>query len=99
MIAVHVTCKDISEAKSIAKHLLSKKLVVCANMIPMQSMYLWKKQIQESAEVLLILKTKESNIKAIETEVKKLHSYDVPYIGIFQEKTTAAIEKWLNEEL
>ena len=99
MLTVYVTCKNSAESKKIAQLLLNKKLIVCANMLPVQSMFLWKKKIQDSDEILLLLKTKERNFSAIQKEITKVHSSIVPFIGGFQEKTTAAIERWLNEEL
>ncbi|HLD33974.1 MAG TPA: divalent cation tolerance protein CutA [Candidatus Nanoarchaeia archaeon] len=99
MLTVYCTCKDTNEAQKIARLLLDKKLIVCANMLPINSMFLWEKKICETTETLLLLKTKESNFKKIQTEITKIHSYNVPFIGAFPEQTTPDIERWLKEEL
>ncbi len=84
MIIVIVTCKNKKEATKIAKHLLEKKLVGCAKVLPpTHSMYLWPPKsgkVAEADEVMLITKTLESKWEEIEKEVLALHSYENPEI-------------------
>ena len=77
---VYVTAKDEEEAGKIAIHLLEKRLIACANMFPIKSLYWWKGKIERDDEVALIMKTQKRNTKNIISEVKALHSYDVPCI-------------------
>ena len=83
MISVYITCKDMDEAKKIAKHLLDSKLIACANMFPVESMYNWEGKLNEESEVAMLCKALKHNFKKIESEVKKMHSYDVPCIVAF----------------
>ncbi len=80
MILVYVTCKDVEEAKNISRILLEKRLVVCANFFPINSMYSWKGSVNNDNEFVLILKTIDKNFKKIEKEIKKVHSYECPCI-------------------
>jgi len=80
MILVYITCKDAEEAKKISQTLLEKKLIACANFFPINSMYLWKGNINNDSEFVLILKTVDKNFRKIEKEVKKYHSYECPCI-------------------
>lgn len=100
MIFVYVTCKDKIEAKKIAKEILKKKLAICANIFPIESLYWWDKKITQDKEVALILKTQEKYYKEIEKEIKKLHSYKIPFIGAIKiEKVNKEYLKWLTKEL
>ncbi len=82
-LLVYVTTKDEKEAKGIANNLLSKRLIACANMFPIKSLYWWKGAIESDEEVAMIMKTQEVYKESIISEVKALHSYDVPCIEFF----------------
>lgn len=80
MILIYITCKDNEEAKKISRHLLTKKLVACTNMHPIESMYPWEGKIQEDKEVVMIAKTMDRNYEKVKAEILKIHSYDVPCV-------------------
>ena len=77
---VYVTAKDEEEAKKIANHLLEKRLIACANMFPIKSLYRWKGVIESADEVAMILKTQKKHVERIILEVKAVHSYEVPCV-------------------
>lgn len=80
MTLIYITCKDKAESKKIAKHLLEKKLIACANFFPINSMYWWEGKIQDDKEFLLLAKTTKKNCSKVRKEVEGIHSYDVPCI-------------------
>lgn len=80
-IAVYITAKDRKEAEKIAGALLRKKLIACANITGIKSMYWWEGRIEKHGEFLLIGKTKKSLYRKILSEVKKHHSYSVPCVN------------------
>jgi periplasmic divalent cation tolerance protein len=80
MIIVYIACKDKEEAKKISKHLLEKRLIACANIFPIDSMFWWQGKIEEAEEHVIIAKTIKSHFEMISDVVKDLHSYDVPLI-------------------
>ena len=45
LIFVYITNPTGTEAKRIARHLIKKKLIVCANIFPIESIYPWKGKI------------------------------------------------------
>jgi periplasmic divalent cation tolerance protein len=77
---VLVTCGNLIEARRIAGKVVRKRLAACATIIlgPVQSIYRWKKSVETSREQLVIIKTIEKRLPALEAEIKRLHSYDVP---------------------
>lgn len=76
---VYITTSSLEEAKFIGRTLIKERLVACANIFPITSIYHWD-GLKESEEVVLLVKTTTENVKKIEQRVKELHSYDVPCI-------------------
>ena len=93
MILVYITCDSVEQAKNIAKILMNKKLCACANIFPdMQPLFFWPPKsgkIDESKEVVLIAKTIESKYQALEDEVHKIHTYEVPCVFAIPVKQVA----------
>jgi periplasmic divalent cation tolerance protein len=77
---VLVTCSTILEARRIGSQVVRKRLAACANIVlgPVQSIYRWKGKVELGREVLMLLKTTSKKLDELESEVKRLHSYDLP---------------------
>jgi periplasmic divalent cation tolerance protein len=76
---VLVTAPDLKAARTLAKAALQAKLIACANLIPkIESHYWWQGKIESGAEVLLVLKTQQSKLAALEKLVLAKHPYDTP---------------------
>lgn len=98
MILVYVTCKDKKEAIKIARVLLQKKMIACANLFPMISISNWTKKIKDVKEYILILKTSK-NFNVIKREVGKIHSYKAPCILKIKVKANDKYDKWVRNEV
>ena len=80
-ILVIVSAPDILLAKSIAKYLVAEKLCACVNILPKcVSIYEWENEIEETEEVILLIKTLNSKFDQVANVVKQLHTYEVPEI-------------------
>ena len=99
MILVYITCKDRKEAKKISEHLLKKRLIACANIFPVESMYWWKGKIVNEKEIVLICKSKENKFSGIKKAIKKIHSYEIPCIERIRTTADLDYEKWVKKEL
>lgn len=66
------------EARGIAQALVMQHLAACVNIMPVESMYLWKGKLCEDREHLLIIKTVTSNADSVMHEIRNLHSYELP---------------------
>jgi periplasmic divalent cation tolerance protein len=77
---VLVTCGSLTEARRIARRVVSARLAACVNIIlsPAESFYTWKGSLEKTREYLLVIKTASKRLAALEKEVQRLHSYDVP---------------------
>lgn len=80
-IVVLVTCSSKEEAEKIGNSLVEKKLAACVNVVPeIKSIFYWKGKISREKEILLIAKSRMELFDSIKSEIKKLHSYEVPEI-------------------
>ncbi len=104
MILIYVTCRDTKEAEKIGRHLMSKKLCACVNIVPdTHSLAFWPArtgEIEESNEAVLLVKTVEEKYGEIEKEVVKIHSYELPCIfSIKVDSVYKKYEDWLKGEI
>jgi periplasmic divalent cation tolerance protein len=98
---VLTTASSRDEAKRIAKALVEERLAACVNLVGgVESIYRWQGEVEEAAEVLLLIKTNVEKIEALETVIRRLHSYEVPEFLIFEVNGgSAAYLKWLDDSL
>ena len=95
-----LTCANEIEADKIAEVLLQKKLVVCAKKTPVTSSFLWKEKVNKSNEILLIIESVEEFFNKVETEVRKIHSYELFVLeSIPLGKTSKGVVNWMTENL
>lgn len=95
------TAGSLDEAERIARTLVEQRLAACVNLIPqIKSVYRWQGEIEESAEVLLMIKTTASRLDALESTLHKLHSYAVPEFLVFDVASgSAAYLNWMLESV
>jgi len=80
-IQVFMTAEKKEEAENIARAMVEKRLVACAQVLgPIRSTYRWEDQIETSDEWLCIMKTQKDLFEKLEEGIRELHSYDVPEI-------------------
>ena len=98
---VFSTVADIEEARKIARALVDKQLAACVNIVgPIHSIYRWKENIEESDEILLVIKTTAEGFPRLRDELKILHSYEVPEcISVNVEDGLPEYLKWIGESV
>lgn len=80
-LLVSTTFERQDDAEELAKILLKKQLIACAQIQgPMVSLYWWKEEIAEAVEFVLTMKTFGSLFPEIEKVIEEEHPYDVPEI-------------------
>lgn len=78
---IYVTTSGPQEARSIAKTLVSERLVACANIIDgATSVYRWDGEVKEDTETLLIAKTLIARRDEAMDRLRELHSYETPCV-------------------
>ena len=80
-LLIMTACPDQEVAVQLAKSLVAEKLAACVNIIPsVLSIYRWEDAIEETREVLLLIKTTASHYPALEAAIHRLHPYQVPEV-------------------
>jgi periplasmic divalent cation tolerance protein len=97
--SIYVTVSSEAEGKEIAKKLLEQRLIACANLFPISSLYYWENKLQEDSEFAIIMKTRSKLIDQLIAELKKIHSYDIPCIVSWPiEKGNGEYLSWVERE-
>ena len=80
-IIVLVTTASKQEAQKITQHLLSERLIACANIVgPVSSHFHWSGKLEKAEEYLILMKSRRDLFRALSESVKAVHSYEVPEI-------------------
>ena len=80
-VVVLVTAPSAEKAAEIARTVVEERLAACGNVLPgVRSIYRWKGQVQEDAEVLLLLKTQRTRFPELRDRILALHPYEVPEV-------------------
>jgi periplasmic divalent cation tolerance protein len=100
-IIVLSTCASAEEAERIARQLLEKRLAACVNILAgTRSLYRWQGAIEEAAECLLIVKSRQGLWEELRAEIQRLHSYEVPEILLLPiDDGAPAYLNWLTAQL
>ena len=78
-IVVFTTAGSKEEAVKLSRGLVEEKLAYCVNTVPsIQSTYFWEGKLCVDEELLLVIKTQEVKFTAVESWIRKNHSYDIP---------------------
>ncbi len=99
-IVVLITTADEEEAVRISGELVKARLAGCVNIVKnVRSLYRWQGKTEDSAEVLMIAKTKLELFEPLTRKVKELHSYSVPEIlALPVIQGSGDYLSWLSEE-
>jgi|TARA_B110000285_G_scaffold161597_1_gene180481 periplasmic divalent cation tolerance protein len=101
VLLVLSTFPDADTAGGVIRSLVEEKLVVCGNIIPgVRSIYAWEGKIEDTSEVLVVLKTSGPVFAKLEKRLAKLHPYDIPSIVAFEAGAASRpYAKWVEDYL
>ena len=78
---VFTSTSNDQEADFLSDVLVKSKYVACVNILPnISSKYLWKGELQNTNEIILLIKTKKDYFKQIEKLIKINHTYELPEV-------------------
>ncbi|KAF7656055.1 hypothetical protein LDENG_00047100 [Lucifuga dentata] len=86
-------------AKDIGREIMRKRLAASINILSRTStMYYWKGELQDTTEILMLLKTKTSKIQKVIDYMRSAHPYANPEVLSFPvERGSLAYMKWMDE--
>jgi periplasmic divalent cation tolerance protein len=75
------TAPDRETALKLSRSLLEQRLAACVNLTsPVTSVYHWQGQLEQSEEILLLIKTTREQYEYVETALRAEHPYELPEI-------------------
>ena len=77
---VMTTYPTKEKAKQTAGLLVENRLAACVQMVPVESVYIWDGEINESSETMLLIKSKPAMFDEIKAFIKAEHTYEIPEI-------------------
>lgn len=80
LIAVVTTVATIDDARHMARALVERRLVACAQIESIESFYEWDGQVNGEPEQRLLLKTTEDRYAEVEAAIREMHGYALPAI-------------------
>ena len=93
---VLTTTATVDDAKRLAHAFVEEHLAACVNLVPINSVYPWEGEIQEEAEVLLVIKTASRKLHQLEERLHQLHAYSVPeFVAVETSRVADAYKGWL----
>ena len=100
-IIIMTSVDSKSEAERMATLIMKKRLAGCTKVAgPVKSYYSWKGKQHASKEWLCVIKTKRSNYKKIEKELKETHKYELPEIISFNiGRSSSEYLAWLGSSM
>jgi periplasmic divalent cation tolerance protein len=98
---VLTTASSPGAASRLAHTLVEERLIACATILRgATSIYRWKGQVETADEVVLLLKTTEEHLAALEKRMKELHSYETPeFLVLRVESGSAEYLAWLKSSV
>ena len=76
---VLTTCGSAEEADSLAALLVGSREAACVNRISdVMSTYRWQGEVHNDQEILLLIKTTEDRLAAVERTIRERSTYELP---------------------
>lgn len=97
---VLTTLGSRDDARSLVRRLVTDRLVACGTVVENAfSIYEWQGKLEETPEVLVVMKTRQDRWDRLQEVVHELHPYDVPeLLALPVEKGLPAYLEWLAEQ-
>jgi periplasmic divalent cation tolerance protein len=95
---VLTTAASLEDAQHLALALVKAHLAACVQMLPqMTSVYRWLGKIEQSSEVLMLIKTTRERLPPLEAKLHELHAYDVPEFLVLDATASLGYIAWLKD--
>ena len=97
LVCTTVATRD--DARHLAQALVERRLVACAQIGEIESVYRWDGAVQQGPEWRLLLKTVPARYEAVAAAIHELHPYALPALHAVRcEQVDAAYAAWIETE-
>ncbi|XP_074747254.1 protein CutA isoform X1 [Strix uralensis] len=92
---------EVTFASAFSGAIMDKKLAAYVNILPKSSaLYFWKGELEESTEILLLVKTRTSKIDELSNYVRSIHPFEIPeIISLPIDQGNPLYLKWIEESV
>ena len=96
-IVIVTTVGTEDQANLLARELIARRQAACVNVVPgVRSTYRWKGKICTDGEMMLVVKTLDSEFDAVAATIRELHTYELPEILSFPvDRGDARFLEWI----
>lgn len=99
ILAVYTTVGSADEARTLARALVERKLVACAQISAIESIYNWDGAVQQSPEWRVLFKTTAALYQQVESAILAEHAYDLPAIyAVAFDRCSEPFADWVQSE-
>lgn len=101
MLIVFTTFATEDDAARVVRALVDERLIACGNLLPgARSLYRWKGAIEDTREVVVLLKTRKQDWTALLSRLHELHPYETPEcVAVRIAAGAPAYMEWLESAL
>jgi periplasmic divalent cation tolerance protein len=80
LLAVLTTVANRDDARRLARQMVRAGLAACAQLEPIESIYVWKGELVEEPEIRVTFKTTRHHRQALMELLREVHPYEIPAI-------------------
>jgi periplasmic divalent cation tolerance protein len=96
---LYIPCGSEADARALARELIERRLIACANIYPSRSIYMWKGELAEETEHVIFAKTTSRLAAPAAAAAEELHRYEVPCVLVMSpESANAPYASWVAGE-
>jgi len=100
LVIVSTTLEEKEDAERLARLLLERKLIACAQIsAPITSIYRWEAVTTSATEFTLNLKTTPQHLKEVRLLLSQEHPYDLPEIIVQEVNASDDYATWVYGEV
>lgn len=84
-----------ADSERIAKTLVEERLVACANVYPVRSVYRWKGETTLDEEHTMLLKVAADRVEALRARLCELHPYELPEFVVLDVDVARSLDAYV----
>ncbi|HET9496283.1 MAG TPA: divalent cation tolerance protein CutA, partial [Chloroflexia bacterium] len=81
---IYVPCGSEDAVATLARRLLERRLIACANIYPSRSIYRWKGEVVDELEYVIFAKTTAALATEAAAAGEELHAYEIPCVLVLE---------------